>query len=287
MTQVVVGIPAHDEADLIGPCLESVLAAAGRAVASPGPVRRVHLVVAAHRCRDATAERAGELLQRAQGDERVTGEVLEDLTSTTVGQVRDRALRRGLAHLGPGNGEDDVDSEEGETPPWLFCTDADSRVPADWVEGLLEVASREGAPVVTGLVDLEAWDAPAAGKAEYHRRVAEGFHPTGHWHAYGANLAVRWDAYRRAGGFPRRAVGEDVALVRALRAAGVPVASTTAVRVTTSSRAPGRAAGGLGSLLAELAGADDPGRRAAPRARDWEGHGGARSAGREEHHEHP
>ncbi len=73
----------------------------------------------------------------------------------------------------------------------------------------------------------------------------------GHRHVYGANLAVRLDAYDRVGGF-RGVLGEDQDLVDRLRAAGEPVLATYAPLVSTSARTPGRAEGGLGSLLQRL-----------------------------------
>ncbi|WP_374929797.1 glycosyltransferase [Kytococcus sedentarius] len=280
MTSVVVGIPAHDEEDHIGPCLEAVLRAATRAVDAPGLVRRVHVVVAAHRCTDATARRATALLERATGDPRVTGEVLVDDVSTTVGQVRDRALRHGAQRLQRLQSTQATQRTQPDAL-WLLSTDADSRVPDGWVEDLLAIARAEGASVVTGLVDLVAWEASEAERAAYERRVAEGLHPGGHWHAYGANLAVRQDVYAQVGGFPHRAVGEDVGLVQALRRAGAQVVSTTTVRVATSARAPGRARGGLGSLLADLARTHVADGGAARETGDHDAR--ARAAGRKEH----
>ena len=73
-----------------------------------------------------------------------------------------------------------------------------------------------------------------------------------HDHVYGANLAVRADAYLDVGGFPHAVHGEDRALLDALVAAGHPVLRTRSIAVTTSGRLRGRAAGGLAEHLAVL-----------------------------------
>jgi len=111
---VIVVIPARDEEALIGPCLDSVIAAAT-------PTTRI--LVVADGCVDRTAEVA-----RGRGVE-----VLE-LTGRSVGAAR----RAGVAHA-LGNAE------------WIANTDADSVVPTDWISRQLEYAE-EGADVVIGTV---------------------------------------------------------------------------------------------------------------------------------------
>lgn len=279
--RVVVGIPAHDEAESLPSCLTAVLAA-GRHAVHRGVARHVHVVVAAHRCTDDTAQVASALLPEdgsgSPGDGvlpdavPVTGEVLLDRTSSCVGQVRNGALFAGLRRLGV---------PSGEPATWLFSTDADTVVPRDWITRGLQAAQRPGdaaqpqgqaaqpqgdaaqpqatrgvaapAPVaVAGLVDLANWNATPMQRQAYEAQVARGLFPGGHWHAYGATLAVRSDVFAALGGFPHRAVGEDVGLVSALRQAGFAVATPTDWRVTTSARSPGRAEGGLGDLLGRL-----------------------------------
>jgi hypothetical protein len=74
----------------------------------------------------------------------------------------------------------------------------------------------------------------------------------GHRHVHGANLAVRADAYRAAGGFAPLSLGEDRTLVAALEAAGYRVKRTTRNPVTTSARCRSRARGGFGDFLRDL-----------------------------------
>ncbi len=104
-----------------------------------------------------------------------------------------------------------------------------------------------------GLVDLSDWLVDDATLAAYEQIIAAGLTRHGHRHAYAANLAIRLSTFRAVGGFPALPHGEEHGLAAACRAAGLPVVSTLYPRVQTSARMPGRAPGGLGSLLAQLA----------------------------------
>lgn len=230
---LLVVVPAHDEARRLPAALSSV----GRALAGwPGPSR---VVVNAHRCTDGTAAVARVALRP---DGPLPGLVVEDATSVTVGEVRDRGVRAALERwpLAPGS-------------TWLLSTDADSVVPAGWVRSLLDVAVSRSAVAVAGMVELTDWTATPEARAAYDSIVRSGITgPDTHEHAYAANLAIRLDAYLAVGGFPAVAHGEETALLAALAAAGWPVTSTRASVVRTSGRMPGRAREGLGHLLQQL-----------------------------------
>ncbi len=239
---VLVAVPARDEEEAIEACLVSVLAAAADALRA-GVVGRVRVAVAAHRCRDRTAERATEVLG-ASGLEHV---VVADETSTTVGEVRSRLVEAALV-AAPALVLDRT---------WLLSTDADSRVPSDWVRALLGTAARTGADLVAGYVGLDGWEADsrvdAAALAAYDRLLLAGLTAEGHAHVWAANLAVSGPAYRAAGGFPSVAHGEERALAEQVARTGLVVGALHPV-VTTSARMPGRAPHGLGDLLLRLAG---------------------------------
>lgn len=238
---VVVAIPAHEEEDLIASCLTSVLRALAHAHRT-GEVREARVLVSAHRCTDATAARAEAAL--ADLPPWCTSKVVADDGPTPVGAVRHRLLER-------------ADDLAGTT--WVFSTDADSRVPSDWITGMLAAARPADGPpaaAVAGLVDVEHWHADPAAREAYARLVESGLTPTGHSHVYAANLAVRLADYRAVGGFPAPEHGEEHGLVAALRASGRRVATPHHPSVATSGRTPGRAAHGLGELLARIA--EDP-----------------------------
>ncbi|MFF4818881.1 glycosyltransferase [Kitasatospora sp. NPDC001309] len=225
-------VPARDEEELLPGCL----AALHRAVRHPG-VRDLpsRVVVVADACRDATAAVArrhgAELLEMAAGN---------------VGAARAAGSRRALdATLAarPGLGPDGV---------WLAHTDADSRVPAHWLAHQLAYAAC-GWHAVAGTVRIVDWTGhPKGAAAAFLRHYRHNPPGVGHRHVHGANLAVRADAYRAAGGFAPLPVGEDRTLVAALEAGGYRVKRTTRNPVTTSARRDPRARGGFGDFLRDL-----------------------------------
>lgn len=243
MTTVLVAVPAHDEAQEVGACLAHLRAAVVAALAVPSPPS-VRVAVSAHRCRDDTEARAVEAL----GDFPVPHLVTRDERRVGVGGVRRRLVdlvRTGLQ----APGED----------TWLLNTDADSYVPPDWIVETLRLVgpgrplgAGAAAPVaVAGMVELRGWAPSQLLRERYARLVAAQRDAGGHTHVYGANLAVRLDAYDRVGGF-RAVHGEDQDLVDRLRAGGEVVVSSVEPVVSTSARSPGRAEHGLGALLARL-----------------------------------
>lgn len=252
MTQpvdVVVPIPARDEEERIAACLSSVLLAV-HAAQRAGLVGQAQVAVAAHRCSDRTAALSRKIL--AQHPE-VDAGVHEHLTVTTIGEVRHTLIQH-VTKSWP----------EAGRAAWVFNTDADSVVPADWITSVLAQAVATGASAVTGLVVLREWRAGSAARAEYHQIIARGLRPHGHDHVYAANFAVNLGAYRSVGGFPSVPVGEDAALLQRLKLAGWPILTATTPVVHTSARMPGRAQGGLGTLLQHLAAS--PTRPSTPRA---------------------
>lgn len=78
-----------------------------------------------------------------------------------------------------------------------------------------------------------------------------------HFYEGGASLAVTLGMYRATGGAPTPPVGEDRALFDAVRQAGGKVRHPLDVRVFTSGRTQGRAAGGMADTLARWMTQDD------------------------------
>ncbi len=238
MTDVLVAVPARDEEHRVARCLDSVAASLRHARAG-GVVRRAAVAVAVHRSSDGTGL-AVEEWRTAMPDVEVFRHA--DDEATTVGEVRHRLVSAACRTLGIKAARD----------TWVFSTDADSVVPRDWVTGILGHADRTGAHCVTGRVDLDGWRAHPDAAAAYEQIVQDGLDGAGHRHVYGANLAVRLDAYAAAGGFPPHAHGEDHALVARVRAGGGRVVPVHTPVVRTSARMPGRARHGLGDLLQGL-----------------------------------
>ena len=214
-------VPAHDEQDLLGGCLDA-LARAARWVSDRAVVRTLVVIDA---CRDRTLDVA-----RAHGVETLA------VGDRCVGRARDA----GFAALLDG---------PGARPGWLATTDADSRVPPDWLLAQLEAWDRP-ADARVGAVYVEDWsEAPGA-----RGWFADVYDAAGdpHPHVHGANLGVRPEAYRACGGFRGLATGEDVALVDALDAGGFAVHRTRRSPVLTSGRRIARAQNGFAGRLIDL-----------------------------------
>lgn len=217
--EVRIVVPARDEAERIDRCLAAI-AVARAAVEARGV--RTRCVVVADACSDDTAARAA--------------------THERVEVVVSDAGRVGIArHVGVDAAGDDGHGLDPATV-WIASTDADSVVPADWLAAHLALADR-GADAVLGLVHLPPEHASAAALARWHASSQQGDR------IHGANLGVRLDAYRVAGGFPPLAAHEDVSLVAALHAAGRRVVPTARASVRTSGRAVGRAPSGFAGHL--------------------------------------
>lgn len=221
-TRIAVVVPAHDERSLLPGCLAALQVAAGRVDV---PVR---IIVVADACTDGTAQ-----LSAAAGVEVVT------IEEGNVG----RARSAGVAHLlrdGPGG-------------LWLATTDADSRVPADWLQWQLQYADG-GADLVAGTVEVDDWsDWPGPLPSRYDRRYREKIAGIRHRHIHGANLGFRASAYLAAGGFPALEHDEDRTLVARMHETGARVLTDVHCPVRTSARPDGRAPHGFAAHLLALA----------------------------------
>lgn len=227
--RVAVVVPAHNEVELLPACLRALRAAAHH---SPVPVE---IIVVADDCSDGTEHlTAPEHLHLSLHQRTLSVEF------RNVGTARAAGVMAALAQAGPGG-------------LWLLTTDADTRVPANWIRRHLAHAAR-GVDLVAGTVipaDWAGW--PPTLAKRYQRRYDRIAGTAGHDHVHGANLGVGAGAYLAAGGFPAAETGEDVALVAAARAARLTVEFALDVAVLTSTRATARAPQGFSHHLRLLA----------------------------------
>lgn len=224
---VVVAVPARDEEDALGACLDSLLLArAGlRAVR---PAVGVEVVLVLDRCTDRSAAIAA-----------TRPVTVRCLDAGSVGAARSAAVQEGLGRVLRRGGRAET--------TWLAMTDADCVVPASWLAEHVALAER-GVDLVVGTVEPTGDLDPGLLAAWHARHVLR----DGHEHVHGANLGVRADAYVEAGGFSPLPLHEDVALVAAVRGSGRRWVSTDRTRVLTSGRRLGRVDGGFASYLADL-----------------------------------
>ena len=228
ITAVGVVVPARDERETVGRSVSAVLAALARL----GPEVEPAVCVVADRCTDDTAQRAFE----------AGAHVLCNSAEATIGEVRDIGMLYVRALL----------SRHRPNRTVLLSTDADTLVPPAWVTRHVGLVAA-GAHAVAGQVRLADRHRLSSAVARLYVSVVDGARgPQGHGNVYAANLGVRADAYDAVGGFGAVACGEDHDLWRRLRATGHRCVYADGLRVTTSGRRQGRAAGGLAALLTLL-----------------------------------
>lgn len=228
ITAVAVVVPARDEEVLLPGCLDAITVAAQR-VRVP-----VTVVVVLDRCTDGTAD-----VVTAR-----PGVVAVESDAGVVGTARAMGVTAALSHL----------AEHHLDGVWVACTDADSRVPADWLEHQLQLAD-DGVDLVLGTVDLVGEELPPATAARWWRDYSRLVDEASHAHVHGAHVGVRASAYAAVGGFAPVSAHEDVLLTRAVaRLPWATVVPSVAVPVATSDRLRGRAPQGVSADLRRLTG---------------------------------
>lgn len=227
-------IPAHNEEDEIVDCLTSVVCSAVLAQRKD-PELRVQVIVVADACTDGTHDVVAGFAQQNP---------LVEILSTSysnVGRARDAAGRLLLRSLR------DAHPQALETA-WMAFTDADSRVPEQWVATHLHEALL-GADCLVGTVAPR----PETGSADLIARWHETHHLVeGHPYVFGANLGLRAAYFERVEGIPALSCGEDAAVVAEILKAGGKVRRTDSCRVLTSARLDGRVQGGFSTYLQSL-----------------------------------
>jgi glycosyltransferase involved in cell wall biosynthesis len=224
ISRVVVVVPAADEEDNIGACLASLHAARQHLHHVTAGAIRSRVVVVLDDCSDGTAA----VVTRYADVDMVYS------SARCVGVSRHLGAMCGLALERPAR------------EVWLASTDADCRVPSDWLTRMVDDA-RHGAQLVLGTVR------PAAGLPDPVERAWLAAHHLrdDHPHVHAANLGIAATAYLGLGGWRPLPAHEDVDLVA--RATGhVRIRRTGAIPVITSNRLRGRAQDGFASYLNDL-----------------------------------
>jgi hypothetical protein len=148
----------------------------------------------------------------------------------------------------------------------VMTTDADSRVAPDWIAANMAALQR-GADAVCGRAVIDPDEAALiprhlhdddAVECEYGRML-DAIHawvdpdPADPWPRHtehsGASIAVRHAYLRECGGVPAVSLGEDRALLQALRRIDARIRHAPEVWVTVSGRLEGRAAGGMADTI--------------------------------------
>lgn len=225
---IAVIVPAHNEADLLGPCLASI----HRALDHPA-VRGIRscVVVTLDSCTDGSDRIAERALRPT--------DALVAIEARNVGVARSVGVAHALRVL-----DVDVDGV------WIANTDADTVVPSHWLAR--QVSRARTVDAVAGVVRVADWSSRSLEIRDAFDRGYQGTWLRRHRHVHGANLGVRASAYASVGGFGDHRCSEDHALWNALRAHGHALRASRRVWVTTSARRIGRAPGGFADTLNAL-----------------------------------
>lgn len=226
LEQIAVVIPAHDEATNLP---KSLRALATATLCSPVPVLTVVVLDA---CGDSSVSLAGRFGPDVH---------FVEVDAGNVGAARAAGFEYARSAC--------VGADPART--WYATTDADSRVPADW---LLRMTATY-ADMVLGVVRVSDWRHLPAEVARrylraYQAKVSK--KGNGHTHIHGANMGFNAAAYWELGGFRALPSGEDVELVERFEAADLHIRRDAALSVITSARSDARAPRGFASHLRAL-----------------------------------
>jgi Glycosyl transferase family 2 len=222
----VVGVvlPVHDEEELLPAALECI----EEAMDALPPLLSCRVAVVLDDCRDGSAAVAHAWASRV-------GALVIVAECKCVGMAR-RAGSRALLSLWPAAHPAAI---------WLATTDADSRVPRDWLTVQLE-AHRSGSDLWAGRVRVVEESSVARQWNETYAAEKRPIH--------GASLGCSGSLYEGIGGFRGLCSGEDRDFHRRAVAAGFRVTYDLRAAVTTSARRRGRAPGGFASVLGGVEG---------------------------------
>lgn len=239
----VIAIPVRNEAERIAACLRAIDAQTGIPPGSLG------VVLFLNNCTDATEAIVTDLVPRMSMPVRVTHVTY---AGAHAGWARREAMNRAADWLGADG--------------MILSTDADSRVPPDWVARNRAALDR-GADAVAGRIALDVDERALLPPSLHWRGDREDIYsdllteaearidpdPHDPWPCHrttiGATLSVSVAAYRAVGGMPAIALGEDGAFVALLLAQGLHVRHDPAILVTVSGRLVGRAPGGVADTI--------------------------------------
>jgi Glycosyl transferase family 2 len=212
-------LPVHNEEEL----LPGALQALEMAVSALSPSISCRAAIVLDRCGDASSVIAHSWGARF-------GALVVRRDCRSVGLARQTGCETILAHW----------QERDLSQVWLATTDADSRVPQDWLTIQVEAHS-SGADLWAGRVSVVE---KSAAMSRWTERYAAERTPI-----HGASLGFSAALYTQLGGFGSLCSGEDRDFHHRAVAAGFRIAYDARTAVTTSSRRIGRAPGGFASVL--------------------------------------
>ena len=254
----IVGIPARDEAERIGSCLDA-FAVQRRRDGREFPRAAFEVIILANNCADATADAARSAAAWHPGLRVHVVEAELPAGAAHVGTARrwlmDAACRR-LSHgLGlPGGIVATTDADAQVSSTWLDATEREVARGAEAVGGYIRACSRELAALP---VELRHFGQRITEYNFLAARLEAELDPDPHdpwprhFHHNGASLAATARTCLRVGGMPALPALEDMAFHAALVRHDVPFRHSPEVRVVASARTMGRTPLGMAVTITE------------------------------------
>ena len=250
--RLVVAVPVKDEAGRIGPCVS--------AIAKQDARQADAIVLLINNTTDGTAD----VVRALQPSLDVPIHLVEHqfpADRASAGAARRMTMEYAAGLLG----DDGV----------LLTTDADGRVPSNWIAANLHHVDN-GLDLVAGRVILDPEEAARIPQALHENDALEVAYAQAldeivaridpdrwdpwprHSEHSGASLAVRLDVYRRVGGMPAAPLAEDRRFVAALCRIDARIRHAPEIVVEVSGRTVGRAEGGMADTIRRRLSAPDP-----------------------------
>lgn len=224
-------VPVHNEEELLGAALTSLNESF---VELRGLGLDLRAAVILDDCHDASADVVANWDHRLGQVPSLVKSLIRTCAANNVGVARGLGCQALL----------EVWNQIDPSRIWLATTDADSRVPRDWLSA--QIAHHEsGVDLWSGRVSVEDWSFHSSETSSIWQREYEAEDSPIH----GANLGFNANAYLASGGFVSACTGEDRALHRALSDWGAVSHNDPTVRVVTSSRRKARAPFGFSFAL--------------------------------------
>ena len=243
--EIVVAIPARNEEQRIGPCLDSLIGQIGI------DQRKAAVVVMLNNCTDGTLDAIAAMTARLPFPV-VAASTHLPVGFANAGWARRLAMQHAASMMGDNGLLLTTDADCTAYPDWMVQNQRESSGDIDAVAGYVtadwsELSRFPEAVLAQGALEWEYQGLATELEAKADPQIHDPW--PRHNQNCGASLAIKAGTYRAIGGIPPIAVGEDRALCDAVRAIDGKIRHSLAAHVTASARTDGRASGGMADAL--------------------------------------
>jgi len=240
---LVIAVPVKDEAARLPACLQALL----RQKSAPRPI----IIVLVNNSSDSSAAIARDIAATAESRV-IVEEIVLVGRQASAGGAR-RLVMNMAADLAGSRGIILTTDADGRAPPnWLRANLAAIRAGADAVAGRAVIDPVDEARIPAALIDADALESEYADLLDQIVAILDP-DPVDPWPRHdehsGASIAVTVDSFRRAGGIPDIAMGEDRAFFQRLRRVDADIRHDRDISVIVSGRTEGRAIGGMADTI--------------------------------------